>query len=212
MFKKIMIGLLGMCLMALLVTEANSAVCIAKVGGRCVAWSGTIECGIDASGLGNCIDNPVFLGCIAHGNSNWVVACGNPGSNNWTAPGINVFYFDGTLSGQILVDPSMCDKNGNAFATVYAEASQSFLDGLVLAGACPNPNWIARDAVPCAMTLTDQEIDENGCVVADATFDCTLPNCETLGWDVDTQKFERRQYDCVRTQYNRYKEPVCPAQ
>jgi hypothetical protein len=210
MSKRIMIGLLSICLLALLVSGADAAVCVKKIGSTCVMWSGTVICGIDVSGLGNCIDDPRYLGCSAQGSGSWVVACGNPGTNNWTAPGVNVVNFDGAISGETLVEPSMCDANGNAFVEVTATISQEMKDALLAAGACPNTNWVVADAVPCTATITDQETDANDCVIADATFECTLPSCETLGWDIDTQKFERRQYDCVRTSYNRYKTPICP--
>ncbi len=212
MYKKIIIGMLCMCLMVMiLATKADAyGVCLKKIGGTCLLWSGSVVCGVDASGLGNCIDNPTYLACSADGSGAWVVACGNPGSNQWTSPGINVAYFNGTVSGQTLVTPSMCDSNGNAYAVVTAEPSADLLAAAVAAGACPNNNWTAIDAVPCSMTAKDYITDTNGCILADATFTCTLPNCNTLGWDAVNQKFEQRQYDCTRTSYNRYKTPLCP--
>jgi len=132
-----------------------------------------------------------------------MVACGNPGVKIWTSPGINVYPFEGTLEGTYQLKQKDVDKNGNAHTTVFADPSGDFLRDLVLAGACPNKNWEARDAVPCVMTATDLQIDENGCVEAEAVFDCTLSNCKGLQWDVDNQAFERRQYDCVRTSYTK---------
>jgi len=211
MFKKIMIGMLGICLMLMLGAAADARICVKKIGGTCLLWSGSIICGIEANGLGNCIDDPKYLACSATGTGAWMVACGNPGENEWTSPGINTAYFEGTVSGETLVTPEMCDSNGNAYVFVTAYASPELLAAAVAAGACPNNNWTAIDAVPCSVTATDYEMDANGCILADATLSCTLPNCSTLSWDVLTQRFEQRQYECVRTSYNRYQTPQCPA-
>jgi hypothetical protein len=51
------------------------------------------------------------------------------------------------------------------------------------------------------------QLDANRCVTADAYYDCTLPDCETLGWDFNTQMFERRQYECTQTETHSYKIP-----
>ena len=108
--------------------------------------------------------------------------------------------------------PSNVDKNGNAYLTVIAKPGTGLLQALDDAGACPNPNWSAIDAVPCTMTLRDVQLDYAGCVTADAFYDCALPQCETLGWDSVAQKFERRQYECVQTSTHTYRTPVeCPA-
>jgi hypothetical protein len=210
MFKRtFLIGVLVLSLVALLGAEARARVCIAKVGGICVKWSGSVECGIAASGLGKCTD--VTLGCDVKGTDKWAVACGNPGDNSWTAPGIQIVYFEGGVSGELAVDPTTCDRNGNVFVTVYADPNKELLDNMWAADVCPNPNWYPRDAVPCSMKARDYELNADGCTVADATFDCVLPSCETLGWDKDNQKFERRQYECTRTSYHTYKDPVlCP--
>jgi hypothetical protein len=211
MSKKVILGILGISLILMLGTAADAAVCVKKLGGTCLMWTGSVICGIDASGLGNCFNDPTFLACSATGTGEWVVACGNPGANQWTAPGINTAYFEGTVSGQTLVTPEMCDSNGNAYVFVTAKASPELLADAVAAGACPNDNWTAIDAVPCSVEVKDYELDENDCKLADATFACALPNCSTLGWDSVHNSFEQRQYNCTRTSYNRYKTPQCPA-
>jgi hypothetical protein len=175
-----------------------------------LVWTGSIECGISATGIGNVINDPVSLGCIASGTSQWVVACGNPGSNGWTAPGVNVVNFDGTLSNSYQLTPADVGENGRAYVNVTALPDEVLLFDLTQQGACPNLNWSAIDAAPCSMTLIDQQLDATGCVTAEAVFNCSLPECETLGWDAAAQKFERRQYQCTQLSSSSYKTPVCP--
>jgi len=210
MLKRLIMVLLAMSLVLVLVAQPSAKVCVFKLGGTCLAWSGSLECSIAASGLGNCLEDPSTFTCTGSATTTWLVACGNPGTNNWTAPGINLVYFDGTLSGDYTVTEQDCSKNGRADVTVYADPNADLLAAAVAAGACPNNNWVAIDAVPCNMTLVDREYDSSDCLVADATFDCSLPDCETLGWDSVTQHFERRQYNCTRNEYNVYNPPICP--
>jgi len=210
MYKKIMIGMVGICLMLVVGTAADAAVCIAKAGGRCLMWSGSLTCGVDANGLGNCTTDVRYLGCEAKGSGTWMVACGNGGSNNWPAPGIQTVELDAVVGGITLVQPDYCDKNGNAYVEVNAEPSQELKNAILDAGGCPNHNWVVIDAVPCHLIATDYEMDANECILADATFECYLPSCDTLAWDQANQTFEKRQYECTRTAYNRYKEPQCP--
>lgn len=209
--RVVFVGILGIGMAVLVWSEASARVCVLKSAtGACLVWTGSIECGISATGIGNTINDPVFLACTATGTGLWAVACGNPGSNDWTAPGINVAYFEGTLSGAYQLTPADIDKNGRAYVNVFAPPDDGLLFELTQQGACPNSNWIAIDAVPCNMTLIDQQLDAAGCVTADAVFNCFLPECATLGWDASAQKFERRQYQCTQMSSNSYKIPVCP--
>lgn len=206
--KTLFIVLLGIGLTALVGIEASEgAVCKYYVNGACKFWSGSVECGIGASGLGNVANDCVALACTVTGTGMWAVVCGNPGSNDWPSPGINVAEFDGILGGMALLDQDDVDRNGRAYLTVTAEAEPGLLEALREAGACPNSNWSVIDAVPCTMTVRDVQL-ENGCVTADAWYDCALPECATLAWDPNTQKFERRQYECTQTSKNTYKIPV----
>lgn len=210
--RTLLIILMAITVTAVVGKEASARVCIMKVGGYCTVWSGSVECGIGATGIGNVLNNPVSLGCTVTGfDTMWAAACGNPGSNTWTSPGINLVLFDGTISGTYKLAPGDVDKNGNAYANVFTYASPSLLQAITAAGACPNTNWSVIDAVPCDMEVTDVQLDAAGCVTADAIYKCTLPNCGTLQWDVTTQKFERRQYECTQLSTHTYKTPIyCP--
>jgi len=206
--RVLLVGLLGMSLVALFGNEASARICtLRSATGACLVWTGSIECGISATGIGNVTDDRVLLACTATGNGEWVVACGNPGSNNWTAPGVNVVNYAGTLTASYQLTPADIDHNGRAYVNVFAPPGIDLLEDLTQQGACPNLNWSAIDAVPCNMTLIDQQLDATGCVTAEALFNCSLPECETLGWDAAAQKFERRQYQCTQISTSSFK---CP--
>jgi hypothetical protein len=209
--RVLLIGLLGVSLIALIGNEVSARVCILKNSdGSCKYWSGSVECEISATGVGNVTQDPVTLACTATGTDNWIIACGNNGSNIWTAPGINVINFSGQLSGLYELTVYDVDQNGRAYGTAYATIDNTTSDDLIAAGACPNSNWSVVDAVPCTMEVTDKQLNADNCVTSDATYSCTLPSCETLSWDSGTQMFERRQYDCTLVSVNNYKDPICP--
>lgn len=207
--RMLLVGLLGISLVALIGNEASARVCVVKnADGSCKYWSGSVECGIGATGIGNVVQDPVYLGCyVTATETMWAVACGNPGSNEWTSPGINLVLFDGTIDGTYQLTEGDVDRNGNAYANVIAYTDSGIKEAIREAGACPNENWIVIDAVPCDMTVRDVQLDANKCVTADAYYSCTLPQCGTLQWDANAQKFERRQYECTKLSTHTYK---CP--
>ena len=91
MFKRvIMIGLLGISVVALLGTEASAKVCLLYQGGSCVFWSGSVECDLNANALGNITKDPKYFGCNANSQGAGLLLCGNPGSNQNAAPGIQI--------------------------------------------------------------------------------------------------------------------------
>ncbi len=209
--KLLLIGLLGISLVTLFVIDASAlGTCILRnIYGGCRVWSGSIECGISVSKVGNVTKNPETVGCTASGTGNWVVACGNPGVKRWTSPGINLVYYSGSLEGNLAIQKTDVDHNGNAYLYVPASADQSMLNNLT--DTCPNPNWIAIDAAPCEATVTDQEWDACNQVVSDTTLWCTLPSCETLGWDKTAQQFERREYECTILSQHLFPVNACPS-
>lgn len=208
MLKKLLvISLLCIGVLALVVPQTTAKTCVAYYRGACVAWTGSLICQIGATGLGNC--EGVQLQCVADGSS-YAVVCGNPGTNTWCAPGVNVAYYGGSITATYDIDPGDCDDSGKALVTATAKPSQDLLDALSAAGACPNDGWTVVDAVPCTMTLVDQQKDACGNVVSDAVFSCELPDCETLAYDCENGKFESRQYNCNLIDTNDYKVPKCP--
>lgn len=212
MLKRVLlVGFLGIGMVALGWSEASARICVLKSAtGACLVYSGSIECGISATGVGNAVNEDVYLACTATGTDLWRVVCGNPGSKEWTSPGINLVYFSGTVYGEYLLQNYDVDRNGRAYGYAVASPSDSLLFAITEAGACPNSNWSALDALPCTMQVRDMQLDANHCVTADAYYDCFLPDCETLGWDINTQMFERRQYECTQTATNSYKSPQYP--
>ena len=219
MFKRLLLViLLGIGLILPFATEAPGVVCPSgykkaccrNYGGSiictcCAKVTSSVKCFVQAAGLGNCYDNPTWLGCEVTGTGYYAVACGNPGTNYWEAPGIQIIYFPGGVIGDyVLVDPWDCDEHGNALVEIHAVPSGTLLRALENAGACQNEGktgreqWTARDAVPCTMEARDYEIDENGCT-SEAVWSCELPDCENLKWDKRARSFEEKLYNCVRT-------------
>ena len=220
MFKRLLlVVLLIIGLILPLATEAPGIVCPSgykkacckNYGGSiictcCAKVTSSIKCFIQAAGLGNCFDDVTWLGCKVRGTGYYAVACGNPGTNSWEAPGMQIVYFPGgEISGEYEVQPIDCDNNGNALVEVHAVPSRSLLTALENAGACQNEGsngkeqWTARDAVPCTMTAWDIETDETGCIISEAVWNCELPDCENLKWDKRARGFEEKVYNCVRT-------------
>lgn len=195
-----LIGIMVIFLMALVGKDASARVCVAKIGSTCVLWSGSVECNVTGAG-----GHPGWTAeCTVAGESSWLVACVNNGGNY--PPGINLVEVDGVLSGTVGIDE--VERNGRYSVTAFAEPSVQFLLDLVTTyDACPNTNYEAVDAVPCTMTVTISEYDENHCLESDAEYFCMLPDCETLEFDPITLTFERRQYECSRTDTNNYS---CP--
>ena len=232
MFKRLLlIGLLGIGLILPLATEAPGIVCPSgkvksccyDVGGSikcycCAKVTGSIKCFIQASGLGNCLDNIRFLGCHVTGTGDYAVACGNPGTKSWESPGIQIVYYPGgeIVGEYVLVEPEQCDDNGNALVEVHAVPSENLFTALENAGACQNEGsngkeqWQVKDAVPCTMEASDMEADENGCIISEAVWNCELKDCAGLKWDKRARRFEEKVYTCTRIKTIRHNPPLCP--
>jgi len=202
MFKKlVMIGLLGICV-ASLRTEAIARVCLAKLGGTCVQWSGSVECDIVADQVGSVSNHPK-VDCDSNHPTTGIMACSNGGKKANLSPGIQLVFVD--LSGSTEFDSSATTpilkgdiKNGEA--NVVAIASLSSTQLAQLDQFCPNPqNWDAVGFVPCETDVHIALRNDSG-TLDEVTYHCSLPQCDTLGivgFD-NTGKFhfERRQYEC----------------
>lgn len=176
MFKKSLLTvLLALGLVAFLVTE-SPALLRTIIGGSytdptdptcdCYSWTSLPPCTLCGKcvegyvrlvSLGNVDNVPtyVLLTIFVQGEGDvlpsWAVICGNPGTQNWTAPGINIAYLEAAFGGIETIDPANVLKNGTAYATVPAVPTEAMLTALADL-ACPNPNWIAWDALPCSNT------------------------------------------------------------
>lgn len=124
-----------------------------------------------------------------------LVFCANNGGN--VAPGAQASVAS-DFGGISTIFPGQVDKNGFASGiNVKAELSDTEL--AELNQFCQNDTWFAIDFVPCAMQATVTLVDEDtGEILGDETFDCQLPQCETLAWDKKAKAPERRQYQCGR--------------
>lgn len=171
------------------------------------ASTGSVLCEVQATGAGNVSKNPLVFSCIVGppqelSTISGLVVCGNPGNKLNAAPGIQLAELAGTFDEFDPVNPKNCDKNGKCTQSVLAEPTGAQLASLN--AACPNPNWVAKDFVPCAATVTVQgiglcsdKITEG--VLAQASYSCVIPNCEAvLTYDPATQKLEGPDYTCTK--------------
>jgi len=201
MFKKlVMIGMLGMCV-ASLRTKAIASVCLAKLGGTCIIWSGSVECDIVADQVGS-VNNHTKADCDGNQPTTGVLACANGGKKGNLAPGIQLILVD--LSGSQDFDSSATTNilKGditNGEANVVAIASLASTQLSALNQFCPNPqNWHTVGFVPCETDVHITLRNDSG-TLDQVTYHCSLPQCDTLGFFFDAQgqfHFERRQYTC----------------
>jgi hypothetical protein len=215
MRKRILLsGILCLSLVVALGSEVLAGkVCVYRdpITGKCKIWSGSVECGISANGLGNVTKDPKACGCTVLGSEGGaapvygLVFCGNPGSKTHAAPGIQPCYYDGTFGDFEKIRKGDVDRNGVAYVTAYAALNDLQLASMN--GCCPNTDWVAIDFVPidCDVLFDLVEIvgyDSEGNpiygeIIDQALYSCTLPDPFTLGWDKKAQKPERREYDCT---------------
>jgi hypothetical protein len=212
--RVLLVCLLGFGLIALIGNEALAVCYVRNADGKCLFGTGSILAQINENGLGNVSKNPAyFLFDATTGETPWVLACGNHGSKKNVAPGVNLVYYNETISAQVQILKADVDKNGAAIKTVVGEPDLTYFN--TLSGViCPNPNWSVVNAVPCHMDEVIDKVwqyvqggihDGELCETATATFtDCNLPNCETLGIDRVTGHFEYREYNCQEPVINNY--------
>ena len=198
MFKQVMIGLLGICVVAILGTEAAAQRIIGGSG-----WTKGVSCeGISGSGAGNVTKDPKSVACdIAPTDQSQglpgFVFCHNSGAN--TPPGIQPANFSGTFGDITPLNPALVDRNGRfTGAAVIATLTDDQL--ATLRSACPNQNYDAFDFVPIGpfQLIVELVREATGEVLATDVLICTLPHPETFGFDKKTELPERRQYDCHR--------------
>lgn len=171
------------------------------------ASTNSVHCTVVATGAGNVTKDPLVFSCIVapleqSSSITGLVVCGNPGKKTNTSPGIQLAELTGSFSEFDPVSPKSCDKNGKCTQEVVAEPNGDQLTSLN--AACPNPNWVAKDFVPCAATVTVQgiglcsdKITEG--VRAQATYSCVIPNCEAvLTYDPATQTLVGPDYTCTK--------------
>ena len=194
------------CVMVMLGTEAfagASSTCVFDFGGTfyfvpppyCTVGTGSVIGDVTTAGLGNIIKDPKNAGILIEGTSGTqsirgLALCGNPGAKKNQAPGIQPAYLVGSFTGFQAIRE--VDHNGTSFVEGIT-ATPSY-DQLQALGVCPNDGWIVTDFVPCEMQVTFMVTDEEYQVLGSEVVDFYLPDCETLGYDKKTGKFEKRYY------------------
>jgi hypothetical protein len=189
-------GLLVIAVIVLTPSEAPAAVCLVSIGGKCTFWSNGTECDILADQFGSINKNPK-VDCQIAAPGDGVLACANGGAKGKTAPGIQLIH--------VIESPESFGKSASIKKSDVANGIASidvtaFLLGQNLTDLgtlyCPNANWFPVDYVPCDMSATITLQNDSG-KLDEVTYQCTLPSCDTLQFDIDTHKFERRQFDCT---------------
>ncbi len=167
----------------------------------------SVLCEVQGTGAGNITKDPLVFSCEVGppqelSTITGLVVCGNPGKKLNAAPGIQLAELAGTFVEFDPVSPRNCDKNGKCVQSVLAEPTETQLTSLN--AACPNPQWVAKDFVPCAATVTVQGIGlcsdriTEG-VLAQASYSCVIPNCEAvLTYNPATQKLEGPDFTCTK--------------
>jgi hypothetical protein len=186
-------GLLAATVIAMTSHDATAKVCLVFQGGKCIYWSGSVECDILADQFGSTSKNPK-VDCHIDAPGAGVLACANGGKKSKAAPGIQLMLINAaeTFSASASIKKSDI-TNGVASVDVTASLAGSDLSELNI--HCPNENWFAVGYVPCEMNVTVTLSNDSG-QLDQVTDECTLPSCDTLQFDIDTFKFERRQYEC----------------
>ena len=220
MLKRIMIGLIVVSVALIVASGASAKVCVFKVGGTCVFWSGSVIADITANGLGNVQKDPKAVTFTVDAKptpemqsalmeeedpplTGWVF-CGNPGKNKHAAPGRQPADFYGDYpSGYSYITKKDIDQNGVSNTVVQAKLDVDGLASLTPICAARNNQWTAIDFVPFSFfTVVDLvEVDDYGDIVSyidDAAFYCELPNPDLVVWDKNANAPTQEQYQCDR--------------
>jgi hypothetical protein len=161
--------------------------------------SNTVTGDITVDGA-NLTNNKVSLSLVVPANSttgfNGVLACGNGGAKGKPSPGIQLALVNEpeAFSNSTLIKKSQVHA---ASATVEITTNLTVQDLQDLADLyCPNENWFGIEYVPCAAN-TAVEVADGEIPRGRKDFSCTLPACETLGFDPKTLRFEVKDYVCT---------------
>lgn len=180
-------------------TEVNARVCILRIGGTCIFWSGSIEGDLSADTLGDYELEPKFFELRTRPENKGVLFCEDPTGPRKTK---KVTLSEGQIVNEIVsktrIWPQYVNKEtGIARMTLVNKLSAGQLDKLnTLCGA---PPWKARYFVPKkfeADVLLRRHypappIDRvtHSCVLLDELYD-------NLDWDID--KPQTKQYECEK--------------
>ena len=223
MNKRVIIGLIVISAALIMASGVSANVCVFKVGGTCVFWSGSVIGDISANGLGNIKKDPKAVRFTVQSTepdedgqtaltqeespplTGWVF-CGNPSQYHHAAPGRQPADFSGEYPmGFSYITEKDLDKNGTSDTVVKAKLDEAALAAAYeLNAVCEEQNhqWVAIDFVPFKFyTVVDlEEVADDGSIVYidNAAFYCELPDPNLVVWDKKTNAPTQEQYDCDR--------------
>lgn len=190
-------------------TTASARVCVFRIGGTCIFWSGSVRAELDAEEPENFRGQTRSINFTINGKGGGLmpglVFCksSNPSIQTvekTSAQYIGVFGITKEIrAGEFRHQPARGNrKNAKVSAAARLDANQ--LRGLNQ--QCIRKfgrNWRAIDFVPSEFETQVSLVNKRrGKVDSWAIIRCTLPNSATLGWDAANNRPEERQYECRR--------------
>jgi hypothetical protein len=177
-------------------TEVSAKVCILRIGGTCVFWSGSVKGVLNANKFGD-INKPKSLEFTISPRGPGVLYCKSPDIKEPKI--IDTAKYVGTFGASEEIKPGdiyRCGTEDVAIVAPVAKLNDTQLR--VLDKQCKDPKLEAIDFVPINFVTTVSLVDKlSGKVIDQEKISCTLPVKDPLGWDDDNKRPERRQYDCT---------------
>ena len=179
---------------------AVAKVCIFKIGGTCVFWSGSVKGVLSASAPDNFQKRPASLGFEIDGRNGLpgTVYCQKPGTKLVEVKSEGVFK--GWLRASERITPGdiyTCEGQDGAIVAPVARLDDNQLRKLD--EYCGNPDLKAIDFVPFIFeaTITLKDIG-SGTPIERVKVECTLPDQDKkpLGWNEENSVPEKCQYEC----------------
>ena len=211
MSKRISTSLLFIVVIAIVAmfahTEVSARVCVLKIGGKCIIWSGGVEATLDATNLRGRMNQrkPLFLGFEIDPppETSKIIGClycKDPASN---VPQIKTnVTFSGELEDFVKITNAHIIQIFNDTAIVSARALLSENQLEAIKGPCPGSTEEEKkaiDFVPCNFQIRialEQEIAGKRTELEEVKYDCSLPDCDTLEWDAVRNRPQQREYTC----------------
>ena len=184
-------------------TTASARVCLFRIGGTCVFWSGSVKGVLSANVPENFKQQPVSLGFTIDGSNGLpgTVYCQNPGTNSVKVKPEAIFTGRLRASERITQgDIYMCEGQEGAIVAPVAKLDDKQLRRLDK--FCGDPNLKAIDFVPFIFEASIRLKDmSSGKSIESINVECTLPDQDKnpLRWDEENKRPEKRRYECRKT-------------
>ena len=190
-------------------TTASARVCVFRIGGTCIFWSGSVRAQLNAEEPENFRGETRSINFTINGFNGAVlpglVYCKSRNPSIQTVEKISAQYigvFGITKeigAGEFRHQPEQGNRK-NAIVPATAKLDANQLRGLNQ--QCKNefgPNWRAIDFVPSEFETQVTLVNKGrGIVDSRVIIRCTLPNPATLGWDTVHNRPQEREYQCTR--------------